>query len=208
MPTASGCCWPPPSASRGWASTPPDASSASPSRCRPPGSPPTGGRCRYWCSPPCRTPWWRRSSRSATWSSDSLSCAGVCPGSSPQAPSCGARTTCTRGRGWPSGTSPWACCSPGTTSEDGGVMASHLRTSVFAIAVLVLAVPVLFWLQSLGLVLGDPWVLALLLPLVIFVSDGRSQQQLGSGRLDDRPLLRLVLAALLATVLCLSAGWS
>jgi len=87
-------------------------------------------------------------------------------------------------------------------------MASHLRTSVFAIAVLVLAVPVLFWLQSLGLVLGDPWVLALLLPLVIFVSDGRSQQQLGSGRLDDRPLLRLVLAALLATVLCLSAGWS
>ena len=87
-------------------------------------------------------------------------------------------------------------------------MASHLRTSIVAIAVLVLAVPVLFWLQSLGLVLGDPWVLALLLPLVIFVSDGRSQQQLGSGRLDDRPLLRLVLAALLITVLCLSAGWS
>src|SRR5665647_2390884 len=58
-------------------------------------------------------------------------------------------------------------------------MASHLRTSIVAIAVLV--------------------------PLVIFVSDGRSQQQLGSGRLDDRPLLRLVLAALLITVLCLSA---
>src|SRR5665647_353679 len=43
-------------------------------------------------------------------------------------------------------------------------MASHLRTSIVAIVVLVLAVPVLFWLKSLGLVLGDPWVLALLLP--------------------------------------------
>lgn len=87
-------------------------------------------------------------------------------------------------------------------------MASHLRTSIVAIVVLVLAVPVLFWLKSLGLVLGDPWVLALLLPLVIFVGDDRAQQQLGSGRLDDRPLLRLVLAAMLATVLCWSAGWS
>ena len=87
-------------------------------------------------------------------------------------------------------------------------MASHLRTSIVAIVVLVLAVPVLFWLKSLGLVLGDPWVLALLLLLVIFVSDDRSQQQLGSGRLDGRPLFRLVLAGLLATVLCLSAGWS
>src|SRR5665647_2483896 len=63
-------------------------------------------------------------------------------------------------------------------------MASHVRTSIVAIVVLVLAVPVLFWLKSLGLVLGDPWVLALLLLLVIFVSDDRSQQQLGSGRLD------------------------
>ena len=87
-------------------------------------------------------------------------------------------------------------------------MASHLRTSIVAIVVLVLAVPVLFWLKSLGLVLGDPWVLALLLPLVIFVGDDRAQQQLGSGRLDDRPLLRLVLAAMLVTVLCWSAGWS
>src|SRR5665647_2093349 len=87
-------------------------------------------------------------------------------------------------------------------------MASHVRTSIVAIVVLVLAVPVLFWLKSLGLVLGDPWVLALLLLLVIFVSDDRSQQQLGSGRLDVRPLFRLVLAGLLATVLCLSAGWS
>src|SRR5665647_335220 len=80
-------------------------------------------------------------------------------------------------------------------------MASHVRTSIVAIVVLVLAVPVLFWLKSLGLVLGDPWVLALLLLLVIFVSDDRSQQQLGSGRLDGRPLFRLVLAGLLATVL-------
>ncbi len=87
-------------------------------------------------------------------------------------------------------------------------MASHLRTSIVAIVVLVLAVPVLFWLKSLGLVLGDPWVLALLLPLVIFVSDDQSQRQLGSGRLDDRPLLRLILAATLATVLCWNAGWS
>src|SRR5665647_2027131 len=93
-------------------------------------------------------------------------------------------------------------------TRDGGAMASHVRTSIVAIVVLVLAVPVLFWLKSLGLVLGDPWVLALLLPLVIFVSDDRSQRQLGSGRLDDRPLLRLILAATLATVLCWSAGWS
>src|SRR5450756_3193583 len=44
--------------------------------------------------------------------------------------------------------------------EDGGAMASHLRTSIVAIVVLVLAVPVLFWLKSLGLVLGDPWAVS------------------------------------------------
>ena len=87
-------------------------------------------------------------------------------------------------------------------------MASHLRTTVVALAALVAAVPVLIWLRSLDLVTGDPWVLALLLPLVILVGDDRSQAQLGSGRLEDLPELRLTAAACIAAAFCWFAGWS
>ncbi len=87
-------------------------------------------------------------------------------------------------------------------------MASHLRTTAVALAVPVAAVPVLFWLRGLDLVAGDPWVLALLLPLVIFVGDDRSQAQLGSGRLEDLPALRLTTAAVIGAAFCWFAGWS
>jgi diguanylate cyclase (GGDEF)-like protein/PAS domain S-box-containing protein len=87
-------------------------------------------------------------------------------------------------------------------------MAGHLRTTVVAMTVLVVAVPLFFWLSSIDLILGDPWVLALLLPLIIFMADDHAQQQLGGGRLDDSPILRLVLATLMISVLCWTAGWS
>ncbi len=87
-------------------------------------------------------------------------------------------------------------------------MASHLRTTVVALVVLAAAVPVLLWLRSVDLVTGDPWVLGLLLPLVILVGDDRSQAQLGSGRLEDLPALRLTVAAAVAAAFCWFAGWS
>ena len=52
-------------------------------------------------------------------------------------------------------------------------MAGHARTTIAALGALALAVPILSWLHAADLVTGDPWVLALLLPLVIFVGDDR-----------------------------------
>jgi diguanylate cyclase (GGDEF)-like protein/PAS domain S-box-containing protein len=87
-------------------------------------------------------------------------------------------------------------------------MPIHVRTTGVAIAVLTLAVPTLFWLRSMDLILGDPWVIGLLLPLAMFVSDDRSQPQLSGGRLEDLPLLRLTTVALIGAALCWNAGWT
>lgn len=87
-------------------------------------------------------------------------------------------------------------------------MASHLRTTFVALAVLVAAVPVLIVLKNADLITGDPFVLALLLPLVVFVGDDQAQGQLGGGGLEDKPGLRLTAAALLGAAFCWFAGWS
>lgn len=86
--------------------------------------------------------------------------------------------------------------------------AGNLHTSVAAIAALVVALPLLIWLASLDLVLGDPVVVALLLPLTILVSADRAQPSLGSGRLEERHVLRLLLCAGLVAALCWNAGWT
>lgn len=86
--------------------------------------------------------------------------------------------------------------------------AGNLHTSVAAIAALVVALPLLMWLASLDLVLGDPVVVALLLPLTILVAADRAQPSLGSGRLEERHTLRLLLSAGLVTALCWNAGWT
>lgn len=86
--------------------------------------------------------------------------------------------------------------------------AGNLHTSVAAIAALVVALPLLIWLESLDLVLGDPVVVALLLPLTILVAADRAQPSLGSGMLEERHTLRLLLSAGLVTALCWNAGWT
>jgi len=87
-------------------------------------------------------------------------------------------------------------------------MASYLRTTFVALGALVVAIPLLLVLKSMDLISGDPLVLALLLPLVVFVGDDRSQGQLRSGALEDSPGLRLTAAAVLAAAFCWFAGWS
>ena len=87
-------------------------------------------------------------------------------------------------------------------------MAGHARTTIAALGALALAVPILSWLHAADLVTGDPWVLALLLPLVIFVGDDRSQAQIGSGALEGSPGLRLVVSAALMAAFCWFAGWT
>lgn len=86
-------------------------------------------------------------------------------------------------------------------------MAGHLRTTLLAVASLVAALPLLSWLGTLGLVMGDPVVLALLLPLIILVADHHAERELGGGRLGDRPLLRLTLATALIAAFSWIAGW-
>ncbi len=86
--------------------------------------------------------------------------------------------------------------------------AGNLRTTLVAILALVVALPVLWWLESRGLVEGDPVVVALLVPLTILVADDRSQPSLGSGHLEERHVLRLLLCVGLVAALCWNAGWS
>jgi diguanylate cyclase (GGDEF)-like protein/PAS domain S-box-containing protein len=85
--------------------------------------------------------------------------------------------------------------------------AGNLRTTVLAIIALVVALPVLWWLHTLDLVSGDPVVVALLLPLAILVAGERAQPSLGSGRLEERHSLRLLIAVGLVTALFWTAGW-
>lgn len=77
--------------------------------------------------------------------------------------------------------------------------AGNLRTTVLAIIALVVALPVLWWLHTLDLVSGDPVVVALLLLLAILVAGERAQPSLGSGRLEERHSLRLLIAVGLVT---------
>jgi diguanylate cyclase (GGDEF)-like protein/PAS domain S-box-containing protein len=84
----------------------------------------------------------------------------------------------------------------------------HLRTAVVVAVLVVVGAPLLLWLHREGAVLGDPWLLALLLPLTVLVADDHSQRHIRSGRLEARPLFRLVLASGLITAFAWTAGWS
>lgn len=86
--------------------------------------------------------------------------------------------------------------------------AGNLRTTLVAVVAFGLALPALVWLESRGLVLGDPVVVALLIPLTILVADDRAQPSLGSGRLEERHVLRLLLCAGLVSALFWTAGWT
>lgn len=85
--------------------------------------------------------------------------------------------------------------------------AGNLRTTVVAIAALAVALPLLVWLHGRGLVTGDPVVVALLVPLTILVADERAQPSLGSGHLEERHLLRLLLCLGAVAALFWQAGW-
>lgn len=91
-------------------------------------------------------------------------------------------------------------------------MASHLRTPVVAIVSLIIMVPLLVWLRSLGLVLGNPWVLGLLLALVLFmalfITGAHARHQIGNGRLAYHPMTHFCLATAAVTACCWTAGWS
>ena len=86
-------------------------------------------------------------------------------------------------------------------------MASQVRTAIVVVLLVVVGAPVLIWLRSEEVVLGDPWVLTLLLPLTILVTDpteSRAEGRRGTGH----PFLRLLLASGLIAAFCWTAGWS
>lgn len=70
------------------------------------------------------------------------------------------------------------------------------------------ALPAFAWLGERGLVTGPPWALAALTVVVILAGTQPAQQWLGSGRMDNRPVLRLVVAFGLFAAYTWLAGWS
>jgi diguanylate cyclase (GGDEF)-like protein/PAS domain S-box-containing protein len=68
--------------------------------------------------------------------------------------------------------------------------------------------PAFDWLATRGLVTGPPWALAAMTPLVILAGTEQAQRAMGSGRLDNRPTLRLAVAFGLFAAYTWTAGWS
>lgn len=95
--------------------------------------------------------------------------------------------------------------------------AGNLRTIVSAIVALGVALPVLIRLEHLGLVIGDPVVVSLLVPLTILVASTGGTRTVvtaggarpsGSAALEERHTVRMLLSTGLIAVLCWNAGWS
>ena len=86
-------------------------------------------------------------------------------------------------------------------------MASQVRTAIVVVLLVAVGAPVLFRLRGEGVVLGDPWVLALLLPLAVLVTDPTGSSAEGR-RTNVHPFLRLLLASGLIAAFCWTAGWS
>ena len=84
-------------------------------------------------------------------------------------------------------------------------MAGSERAYLGAAVLFVGGFPLLGWLASNDLVLGNTWVLALLLPLMVLVSSG---SYLATTHLDGHPTLRLVTGFTLLAAFCWIAGWS
>ncbi|MDO8122067.1 sensor domain-containing diguanylate cyclase [Isoptericola sp. b490] len=80
-----------------------------------------------------------------------------------------------------------------------------IATAVLSGAV---ALPAYSWLHTDGLVSGAPWELALMTPLVVLAGLEPVQRWIGSGRLDNRPAVRLTLAYALFAAYTWLAGWS
>ena len=87
-------------------------------------------------------------------------------------------------------------------------MSGQLRTALLVVALLAVGAPVLYWAADVDLVDGDPALLALLLTLTAIVADDHAQRHLGSGRLDDLPVLRLLVVSGLITAFSWNAGWT
>ena len=77
-----------------------------------------------------------------------------------------------------------------------------------SVATAAVALPVLLWLHDLELVSGEPWVLAVLLPLAALGSSRALQRAVGGSRVERRPVLRLALAFAAMAAFCWTAGWS
>ena len=95
--------------------------------------------------------------------------------------------------------------------DDDPATISVPRRTVVALATAVSVVggfPVLRWLADRDLVTGSPWVLAPLLPLIFLSGSQTVQSRLGDGRLDTRPLPRLIIAFGLFAAYGWIAGWS
>ena len=81
-------------------------------------------------------------------------------------------------------------------------------TLLGTVVLLAVALPVFLWLESEGLVAGPGWALAALVVLAGLVATGAVQRMLGGGRLDNRPVLRLVVGFSVFSTITLVAGWS
>lgn len=71
-----------------------------------------------------------------------------------------------------------------------------------------LTFPLFTWLAGRHLVTGPPWLLAALIPLIALAGTRPVQARIGGGRLDNRPVLRLVLAFGVFAAETWTAGWS
>lgn len=73
---------------------------------------------------------------------------------------------------------------------------------------MLVATPGIAALRDAGLVHGTPWLLALLCVVAVVLASGPVQRWLGSGRIDNRPLLRMVVAFGVFVAGTWTSGWS
>lgn len=89
---------------------------------------------------------------------------------------------------------------PGRETLRRGVVATLVATAV--------AYLVATWLDAHDLVTGEPWALALVLPIPGIVSGGPFQRALGGGTsIENRPTLRLVVGVASMAAVLWTAGW-
>ena len=76
------------------------------------------------------------------------------------------------------------------------------------VAAVAVALPVLLWLVGEDLLAGPAWLLAVLLPVAAVASSRVLQRALGGRRLDDHPVVRVVLGFAGVAAFTWTAGWS
>ncbi len=90
----------------------------------------------------------------------------------------------------------------------GALRARRAAAVLGALAWMAVATPGIAALQAADLVHGVPWLLALLCVVAVVVATVPVQLLLGSGRIDNRPLLRLVVAFGIFAAGTWTSGWS